>query len=49
MSISTYNYKRKAISAAKDLRYPEEVITQLKSATTETEITRIMNTARKGN
>lgn len=48
MSRETYNYKRKTISAAKDLRYPQSVISRLQSTTTESEICRIMKTARTG-
>lgn len=46
MSRETYNYKRTAITTAKQLFYPESVITRLEAATTETEICRIMRTAR---
>ena len=47
MSRETYNYKRTAIRAAKDLFYPQSVILRLQSATTENEICRIMRTARE--
>ena len=47
MSKSEYNYKRHAIRAAKELGYSENVIKRLESATSEAEIERIMNTARK--
>jgi hypothetical protein len=47
MSRETYNYKRRAVSTAKDLCYSEETISRLKSATTEIEIIRIMTNARK--
>ena len=47
MSREMYNYKRKAIRTAKDLFYPESVILRLQSATTESEIARIMKTARE--
>ena len=47
MSKETYTYKRKAISAAKQLFYPQSVILRLQAATTESEICRIMNTARR--
>lgn len=40
-------YKRQAIAAAKQLCYPEAVILRLKSATTDSEIARIMRTARE--
>ncbi len=49
MSKDMYNYKRHAIKAAKDLYYPREIISRLQSATTESEIERIMIAARKGN
>ena len=38
MSKETYIYKRQAISAAKELFYPEYVISQLKNAKTDAEI-----------
>lgn len=47
MSRTTYNYKRKAISAAKDFRYGDDVLLKLKSANTEAEIAHIMASARK--
>ena len=47
MSREAYNYKRTAIATAKDLFYPQSVILRLQSATTESEITRIMKTARE--
>ena len=47
MSRETYNYKRQAIATAKDLFYPQSVILRLQSATTESEIARIMKTARE--
>ena len=47
MSRETYNYKRTAIVTAKDLLYPQSVILKLQSATTESEIARIMRTARE--
>lgn len=46
MSRETYIYKRQAIRTAKDLLYPQSVILRLQSATTESEICRIMRTAR---
>ena len=46
MSREAYNYKRQAIATAKDLFYPQSVILRLQSATTESEIARIMKTAR---
>ena len=47
MSKETYNYKRNAIRTAKELFYPQSVILRLQSATTESEIARIMKTARE--
>ena len=47
MSREAYNYKRTAIKTAKELHYPESVILQLQSAITESEIARIMKTARE--
>ena len=47
MSRETYNYKRTAIKTAKDLFYPESVMLRFQSATTESEIARIMKTARE--
>ena len=47
MSRETYNYKRQAIRTAKDLFYPQSVILRLQSAETESEIARIMKTARE--
>jgi hypothetical protein len=47
MPKETYNYKRKAITAAKDLGYKPYVIEKLKAATKESDIERIMATARK--
>ena len=47
MSRETYNYKQKAIAAAKQLYYTKSVIEKLKAATTENEITKIMVTARE--
>ena len=47
MSREAYNYKRIAIATAKDLYYPKSVILRLQSATTESEIARIMRTARE--
>lgn len=49
MSREAYNYKRRAITAAKDLLYPNSVITRLQSATTVSEIEKIMIQARKEN
>ena len=49
MSRETYNYKRTAIRTAKELFYPNSVILRLQSATTESEIARIMKTAREEN
>ena len=47
MSREEYNYKRKAITAAKDLGYKPYIIERLKAATKESDIERIMATARK--
>ena len=47
MSREVYNDKRTAIRTAKDLFYPQSVILRLQSATTESEIARIMKTARE--
>ena len=47
MSREAYNYKRQAIATAKDLFYPKSVILQLQDAKTESEIARIMKTARE--
>lgn len=46
MAKETYNYKRFAIKAAKELYYPDAVIAKLKEAQTESEISRIMRNAR---
>lgn len=47
MSREFYNYKRSVITTAKELSYSESVIEQLKNATTENEMSRIMRTARE--
>lgn len=47
MSRETYNYKRSAIKAAKELCYPSDVIIQLQKATEDSDISRIMRTARQ--
>jgi hypothetical protein len=47
MSRETYNYKRAAIKAAKELCYPVEIITQLQKATQDSDISRIMRNARQ--
>ena len=47
MSREAYNYKRQAIATAKELFYFYFVILRLQSATTESEIARIMRTARE--
>ena len=41
------SYKREAISAARDLCYGEDVVKRIKEAKDDTEIARIMATARK--
>ena len=46
MSKETYNYKRTAITTAKDLCYSDEVIAQLHNAKTDMEISNIMREAR---
>ena len=46
MSKETYNYKRTAITTARDLRYSDEVVMQIRNAKTENEISRIMRDAR---
>ena len=46
MSKEFYDYKRRVVSAAKDLQYDSLTINQLKAATNEKEIARIMTTAR---
>lgn len=46
MSKETYNYKRTAITTARDLCYSDEVIMQIHNAKTENEISRIMRDAR---
>lgn len=45
--MSTKQYKRHIISVAKQLGYKENVIVRLKAATSENEMTRIMNMARR--
>ena len=40
-------WKKKAIKAAKELDYSEEVIEAIRSAKTQNEITRILTTARR--
>ena len=47
MSREEYNYKRRAIKAAKELCYKPEVINLLREAQNEKEVERIMVTARK--
>ena len=46
MSRETYNYKRTAITTARDLCYSDEVVMQIRNAKTENEISRIMRDAR---
>lgn len=46
MSRKMYNYKRTAITTARDLCYSDEVIIQIHNAKTENEISRIMRDAR---
>ena len=45
--MSMKQYKRHIISVAKQLGYKESVISRLENATSENEITRIMNMARR--
>lgn len=47
MSRDTYNYKRRAISIARQLGYKIDTIEKLLKATTDSEIARIMRTARE--
>lgn len=47
MSKELYNYKRGTIKIAKELRYDDSVISRLRDSNTETEICRIMHTARE--
>lgn len=47
MSREFYNYKRGVLKTARELLYSESVINRLKNAKTESEISRIMATARK--
>lgn len=46
MSREMYNYKRTAITTARDLCYSDEVIIQIHNAKTENVISRIMHDAR---
>lgn len=46
MSREMYNYKRTAITTARDLCYSDEVIIQIHNAKTENEISRIMRDAK---
>ena len=43
----SYTYKYQAIQAAEDLNYGEEVINKIKKSTSDSEISRIMLTARQ--
>ena len=45
--MSTKQYKRHIISVARQLGYKENVIARLENATSEIEMTRIMNMARR--
>lgn len=47
MSREAWKYKKQAVRAAKELGYSMEVQERLNKATTENEICRIMNNARK--
>ncbi len=46
MSREMYNYKRTAITTARDLCYSDEVIIQIHNVKTENKISRIMRDAR---
>lgn len=46
MSREMYNYKRKAVRIAKDFKYGDKTIKALSNAKSESEITRILKTAR---
>ena len=48
MSKSTYNYKRHAYVAARELGYSSKILEKIRNAETEDEIRRIMTNARKG-
>ena len=48
MSREGYNYKRKALSIAKDFGYSEEVRNMIATSKSEDEISWIMTNARKG-
>ena len=48
MSKSEYVWRRQVYCAARELGYSERVISMLKAAKTENELTRIMVSARKG-
>lgn len=47
MSKELYNYKRFAIRASKELHYPLHITEAIRKANTESEIARIMHTARE--
>ena len=47
MSEFEENYKKRAMIAAKELRYDNEVIEKIKTSKSVAEIERVMNTARK--
>lgn len=48
MTKQDYEYKQKAVAAARDLCYGKVVISKIKEATTAAEIDRIMKDARHG-
>ena len=41
-----YNYQRKAMTAAKELNYPDFILDEVRKATSENQILRIMMNAR---
>lgn len=47
MTREMYNIKRKTITAAKDLLYPQEVVENLQKAETVEELSSIMSKARQ--
>lgn len=46
--VEMFDYKNLALRAAKDLRYPKEVIDRIKKSNDDNEISRIMTTQRQG-
>lgn len=47
MSRDLYNYKRKATTAARDLRYSSDIILRITNANSVAEVARIMRTERE--